>query len=150
MYWVIFVYFSPKYCLKHRSSRFNIILKADVYQIIQSNWFCVHIIVQGVRGCVKIKSMNLIKIQREVTFAPHIWPYTCHNTHNMQKLQRNSTYCTVSLGLNLPMTRFRFTLISELYSRESEGCANRKVDFKLRLTPGSIELGSNHTCATGQ
>ena len=74
VYWVIFVYFSLKYCFKHRSSRFNTILKADVYQIIQSNWFCVHIIVQGVRGCVKIKSMNLTNIQREVTFAPHIWP----------------------------------------------------------------------------
>ena len=56
VYWAIFVYFSPKYCLKHRSSRFNTILKADVYQIIQSNWFCVHIIVQGVRGCVKTRA----------------------------------------------------------------------------------------------
>ena len=54
--WVIFVYFLLKYSLKHRSSRFNTILKADVYQIIQSNWFCAHIIVQGVRGCVKIKA----------------------------------------------------------------------------------------------
>ena len=73
VYWVIFVYLSLKYCLKHRSSRFNTILKEDVYQIIQSHWFCVHIIVQGVRGCVKIKSMNLTNIQREVTFVPHIW-----------------------------------------------------------------------------
>ena len=45
-----------------------------IYQSIQSNWFCVHIIVQGVKGCVKIKSMNLTNIQGEVTFAPHIWP----------------------------------------------------------------------------
>ena len=51
---------------------------------------------------------------------------TCHNT---QKLQRNSTYCTVSLGLNLPMTRFRFTLISELYLGGSEGRATRKVNL---------------------
>ena len=56
VYWVIFVYFSLKYCLKHSSSRFNTILKADVYQIIQSNWFCVQIIVQCVRGCVKKKA----------------------------------------------------------------------------------------------
>ena len=75
MYWVIFVYFSLKYCLKHCSSRFNTILKADVYQIIQSNWFYVHIIFQGVRGCIKIKSMNLTNIQRDVTFAPHIITY---------------------------------------------------------------------------
>ena len=74
VYWVILVYFSLKYCLKHRSSRFNTTLKADVYPIIQSTWFCIHIIVQGVRGCVKIKTMNLTNIQREVTFAPHIWP----------------------------------------------------------------------------
>ena len=50
------------------------ILRADVYYTFQSNWFCVHIIVQGVRGFVKIKSMNLTNIQMEVTFAPHIWP----------------------------------------------------------------------------
>ena len=68
-----FVYFSLKYCLKHRSSRFNTIQKADVYQIIQSNWFCVHIILKGVRGCVKMKSIKFTNIQREVTFAPHIW-----------------------------------------------------------------------------
>ena len=64
-----------KVLFEHRSSRFNKIPKADVYQIIQSNWFCVHIIVQGVRGCVKIKkNMDLTNMQREVTFAPHIWP----------------------------------------------------------------------------
>ena len=74
VYSAIFVYFLLKYCLKNRSSRFNTILKADVYQIIQSNWFCVHIIVQGARGCVKIKSMQFTNIQREVTIAPHIWP----------------------------------------------------------------------------
>ena len=34
--------------LKHSSSRLNTIPKADAYQIIQSNLFCVHIIVQGV------------------------------------------------------------------------------------------------------
>ena len=46
--------------------------KADVYQIIQSNWFCVHIIDPAVKGCIKIKSMDLANMQREVTFAPHI------------------------------------------------------------------------------
>ena len=51
-----------KYCLNYHSSRFNTILKADVYQIIQSHWFCVHIIIQCVRGCVKIKSMNFTNI----------------------------------------------------------------------------------------
>ena len=71
---LIFVNFSLKYCLKHRSSRVNTTQKADVYEIIQLNWFCVHIIVQGVRGCLKIKKIiNLTNIQREVTFAPHIW-----------------------------------------------------------------------------
>ena len=33
---IYLVYFSLKYCIKHRSSRFNTLLKADVYQIIQS------------------------------------------------------------------------------------------------------------------
>ena len=28
----------------------------------------------NVRGCVKIKSTDLTNMQREVTFAPHIWP----------------------------------------------------------------------------
>ena len=64
VYWVIFVYFSLKYCLKHSSSRFNTMLKADVYQSIQSNRFCVHIIVQGERGCVKIKSMHFTKLYK--------------------------------------------------------------------------------------
>ena len=46
--------------------------KADVYQIIQSNWFCVHIIDATLKGCIKIKSMDLANMQREVTFAQHI------------------------------------------------------------------------------
>ena len=67
---------SLKYCLimKHCSSRFNTILKTDVYQMFQSNWVWAHIIVQVVMGCVKIKRMNLTNIQREVTVKPHIWP----------------------------------------------------------------------------
>ena len=68
-------YLLTKYCLKHRSSHFNTIPKADVYQIIQSNLFCVNIImiiVQGIRVCVKIKSMDLTNIKMEVTFVLHI------------------------------------------------------------------------------
>ena len=69
---VIFVYFALKYCLKHHSTSFNTIPKADIFHIIQSNWFCVHIITPAITGCVKIKGMNLANIQMEVTFARHI------------------------------------------------------------------------------
>ena len=59
----LYLKFSLKHCLKkNRSSRFNTIPKADLYQLIQ------------LRGCVKIKSMDLFNIHREVTFSPHIWP----------------------------------------------------------------------------
>ena len=33
----------------------NTIPKSDVYQSIQSNWFCVNIIIQGIKDCVKCK-----------------------------------------------------------------------------------------------
>ena len=32
----------------------------------------------NIRGCVKIKNMDFTNIQREVTFAPHIWPNTLY------------------------------------------------------------------------
>ena len=72
----MFVYFSPKYCFKHRASRLNTIPKADVYQITQSNWFCFHIIAQGIRGCVKIRPTLLANMQKGCHFCAEHIPLT--------------------------------------------------------------------------
>ena len=105
VYWVIFVYFSLKYSLKHRSSPFNTILKADVYRIIQSNWFCVHIIVQGVRGCVKIENWNFTNMQRGGHFCappyglkPLLTPGVTY-LHQKQKTHHYSLCCNTSMSL---------------------------------------------------
>ena len=77
----LFIYFSLKYSLKHRSGRFNTIPKADVYQIIQSNWFCVHIIVQVILE-LKIWSPSLTNVE----WHSRAWLYTV-TTYTNQTLQ---------------------------------------------------------------
>ena len=50
---------------------------ADVYQIIQLKWFCVHIIAESIRGCVKIKSMDLVNMQM-MSFLHHTYSLKGH------------------------------------------------------------------------
>ena len=73
----------------------------------------------------------VIVISDNFNTNPYYFPVVINLSQCPQyvEIAKKFDYCTVSFGLNLPMTRFRFTLISELYLRGSNGRATREVDL---------------------